>query len=40
MRIKFFDGTAFLMKSSFYSKGDFMTIKNHFFKGEKNGHME
>ncbi len=40
MKLKVFDDTNRKNKASFFKMGDFMTIKNHFFKDEKNGHLE
>lgn len=40
MKIKFFDETKFENKLSLYKLGEFMTIKNHFFRQKKDGHLE
>ena len=40
MIVKFFDYSNFYKKSSFYKRGDYMTMKNIFKKGKDDGHLE
>ncbi len=40
MTVIFFDKTKFYIKASFCQMGDFMAMKNHFYKGKNHGHME